>query len=91
LNVINGIRAVVEGKEPDAQFMVVITLILLVFNISESSLVRPGAWWVLVIVAAMSFAKIGKERRPVLERRYTRFQRHTPFGSPGTGRQTSTS
>src|SRR5207245_3205821 len=45
---INGIRAVVAGRHPDAQYVFVVTALILIHNLAESSLVRPGVNWVLL-------------------------------------------
>src|SRR5262249_50677462 len=49
LVVVNGIRAVVNGSNADAQYVLVTTFILLIYNITESNLVRPGIWWILQV------------------------------------------
>jgi hypothetical protein len=80
-----GIRAVVEGREPHAQYLIVTTFILLIYNISESNLVRPGIMWVLLVVAATALAKMAKEGRPASRWRYAGFQRHVPLSPSGAG------
>jgi len=85
LIVVNGIRAVVEGSEPDAQYVLVTTFILLVYNITESNLVRPGVWWILLVVAATALAKIGKRRAPLATRGFY-FRRRAPLNSMSPGR-----
>jgi O-antigen ligase len=86
LIVINGIRAVVEGREPDSQYLLMTTLIILVFNISESGLVAPGVMWVLLVIAVTALAKIAKQRQPAAKRRFYRVQPRTPIRSPSAGR-----
>jgi O-antigen ligase len=87
LVVVNGIRAVVDSSEVDPQYVLVTTFILLIYNITESNLVRPGVWWILLVVAVTALAKIAKERQPAVKRRwrYAGFQRHAPIGLPGAG------
>ena len=60
---INGIRAVVAGRHPDAQYVFVVTALILIHNLAESSLVRPGVNWVLLVVATTALAKIAWEQR----------------------------
>jgi exopolysaccharide production protein ExoQ len=74
LIVVNGIRAVVDGLGPGVQYIVMTTLIMLVFNISESSLVRPGLWWILIIIGATGLARITKEREPAAKRYARRYR-----------------
>ena len=85
LIVINGIRAVVEGREPDSQYLLMTTLIILVFNISESGLVAPGVMWVLLVIAVTALAKIAKQRQPAAKRRFVRVQPRRPIRSPSAG------
>jgi len=74
LVIVNGIRVIVEGREPDFQYLLVITLIIIVFNISESDLVRPGAMWLLLVIAVTALAKIAKQRQPAAKRRFVSIQ-----------------
>jgi O-antigen ligase len=83
LIIVNGIRAVVEGREPNSQYLVVIIFIMLVYNISESDLVRPGVIWVLLVIAVTALAKIGKQRQPATKRRFVHIQSRAPIGSTG--------
>ena len=85
LIVINGIRAVVEGREPDSQYLLMTTLIILVFNISESGLVAPGVMWVLLVIAVTALAKIAKQRQPAAKRRFVHIQQRRPIRSPSAG------
>jgi len=85
LIVVNGIRAVVDGTEPDSQYLLVITFILLFYNISESNLVRPGEIWALLVIAATALARIGKLRQPAARRRFG-FQQRAPAGPASVGR-----
>jgi exopolysaccharide production protein ExoQ len=84
LTVVNGVRAVVDGTEPNSQYVLVTTFILLAYNIAESNLVRPGVWWILLVIGATALAKIAKPRAPAT--RGFRFQRRAPLGSPYPGR-----
>jgi exopolysaccharide production protein ExoQ len=81
LIVVNAIRAIVEGHEPDSQYLLMATLIILVFNISESDLVRPGVMWILLVVAATALAKIGAQRQPA-KSPYFRYRYQDPLGTP---------
>ncbi len=85
LIVVNGIRAVVDGTEPDSQYLLVITFILLFYNISESNLVRPGEIWALLVIAATALARIAKLRQPAARRRFG-FQQRAPASSASVGR-----
>ena len=85
LIVASGIRAVVEGREPDIQYLLVTTLMIIVFNISESDLVRPGVMWVLLVIAVTALAKIAKQRQPVTKRRFVHIQPRAPIRSPSAG------
>ncbi len=85
LTVVNGVRAVVDGTEPDSQYVLVTTFILLIYNITESNLVRPGVWWILLVIGATALAKIAKPRAPAATRGF-RFQQRAPLGSPNPGR-----
>jgi exopolysaccharide production protein ExoQ len=64
---VNGVRAVVRGEEPNSQYIVVIMLVILVINLAESALVRPGAPWVLLVIGASGLAKIAMKHRAALE------------------------
>lgn len=79
--VTSGIRTIVSGQDPNAQYIVVITIVVLVYNISESSLVRPGIWWLLINVAAMATAKIATGRQPAPSRYAARYRR-PPTATP---------
>ena len=81
LIVTNGIRAVVEGREPDSQYLLATIFIILVYNISESELVRPGVMWVLVVIAVTALAKIAKQRQPAAKRRFVHTQPRAPIHS----------
>ena len=85
LIVVRGIRAVVDGREPHAQYLIVTTFILLIYNISESNLVRPGIMWVLLVVAATALAKMAREGRRAPKWRYAGFQRPAPMSPSGAG------
>ena len=52
------------------QIVGVTTFILLVYNITESNLVRPGVWWILLVVAATALANRARGRRMVTSARY---------------------
>jgi exopolysaccharide production protein ExoQ len=69
---VNGIRAVIEGHEPHAQYILVMVFLILVYNLSESNLLRPGALWVLLVVAATALSRIAQQRtgttKPVILR-----------------------
>lgn len=38
-------RAVVEGRAPDSQYLIVMNFMLLSYNVSESNPARPGIMW----------------------------------------------
>jgi O-antigen ligase len=79
----NGIRAVVDGQEPGAQYLVATVFALLIHNLTESSLVRPGLSWCFLVVATAGLAKIARERQATRQPRFaTRFQRREPAASP---------
>jgi exopolysaccharide production protein ExoQ len=64
LVIINGIRAVVDGREPDAQFALLMVSVLLIVNMTESTLVRPAnVIWITLVMSVVALAKIGKQRR----------------------------
>ena len=81
-----GVRAVVEGSEPDAQYVLVMTFVVLTLNLAETSLVRPGAAWGLLGIAATALSKIAKRRQtdtgPGFARR---FQRRSPLAPSRLG------
>jgi exopolysaccharide production protein ExoQ len=82
----NGIRAVVEGSEPDAQYVLVMTFVVLTHNLAESSLVRPGASWVLLGIAATALSKIAKRRQRETRPRFARrSQRRAPLAPSRLG------
>jgi exopolysaccharide production protein ExoQ len=85
LIVVNGIRAVVEGSDLHSQYLLVTTFVLLIYNISESNLVRPGVMWALLVIASTALARIARQRQPKV-RRGLRFQPRGPLGSPSLGR-----
>ncbi len=86
LLVAKSVRAVIEGREADAQYVLLATFVILSHNLTESSLLRPGLCWVLLVVAATALAKIAKERQgaavPLFARRFPRREplAPRPFG-----------
>jgi exopolysaccharide production protein ExoQ len=64
---VNGVRAVVRGEQPDSQYILVITFVILIINLAESALVRPGAPWVLLVIGAAGLAKMEMKHRAVVE------------------------
>jgi exopolysaccharide production protein ExoQ len=70
LVLVNGIRTVIDGREPDASFLVMAAFILLLENMSESELIRPGISWVLLVVSVVVLGRVSMARR--LERRQLR-------------------
>jgi hypothetical protein len=63
----------------------VATFFILVYNISESDLVRPGVMWVLLVIAVTALAKIAKQRQPAAKRRFVHIQPRAPIRSTGAG------
>jgi exopolysaccharide production protein ExoQ len=62
LVLVKTIRAVIAGHEPDAQFLMLMTVGLLINNLAESSLVRPGQNWVTLVMSVVFLARIAAER-----------------------------
>ena len=59
---------------------------LLIHNLTESSFVRPGVSWGLLVVATAALAKIAMERQTTRQTRFaSRFQRREPAASPRVG------
>jgi exopolysaccharide production protein ExoQ len=86
LILVNGIRAVVEGSEPDAQYVLVTTFVVLTLNLAESALVRPGATWILLGIAATALSKIAKRRQTETRPRFARrSQRRSPLAPSRLG------
>jgi exopolysaccharide production protein ExoQ len=85
LIIVSGIRAVVEGREPDAQYVLLTTFLTLVYNLAESSLVRPEVIWVLLVIASGSIAKIAKQRRNSRASQFPRRFHRAPLTSPPGG------
>ena len=76
----------VKAQLPALQLLIFISFfafILLIYNISESNLVRPGIMWVLLIIASTALAKLATQRKPVVAKRwrYGGFQRPSPGGA----------
>jgi len=87
LILVNGIRAVVEGSEADAQYVLVTTFVVLTLNFAESALVRPSATWVLLAIAATALSKIAKRRQTDMGPGFARrFQRRSPLAPSRLGR-----
>jgi len=79
----NGIRAVIDGQEPGAQYLLATVFAILIHNLTESGLVRPGLSWCLLVVATAALAKIARERQTTRQPRFAvRFQRREPTASP---------
>jgi exopolysaccharide production protein ExoQ len=57
-----GVRAVVEGHEPHAPYLLLMTFVLMIYNLAESNLVRPSVMWMLLVVAAAALTRISRER-----------------------------
>ena len=86
LILVNGMRAVVEGREADAQYLVLMAFVALTYNLAESSLIRPEVIWVMLVIASASLAKLAKQRQGARVPRYPgRFQRRDPLTSPPIG------
>jgi exopolysaccharide production protein ExoQ len=86
LILVNGVRAVIEGREPDTQYVLLITFLTLVYNVAESNLVRPDILWVMLVIGATTLAKVGKQRRVAAAARFPRhFERREPLASPPFG------
>jgi exopolysaccharide production protein ExoQ len=82
----NGIRAVIDGQEPGAQYLLATIFALLIHNLTESDLVRPGASWDLLVIATVALAKIARQRQTTSQTRFAgRFQRREPTASPRGG------
>ena len=82
----NGIRAVIDGQEPGAQYLLATVFAILIHNLAESGLVRPSISWCLLVVATAALAKIARERQATRQPRFaTRFQRREPAASPRVG------
>jgi exopolysaccharide production protein ExoQ len=80
LIIFNGIRVVVQGREPEVQYLLVTTFATLMINLAESNLVRPGVSWVLLVIAATALAKIARQRQADPAPRFVRRgQRPAPF------------
>ena len=56
----NGVRAVIDGQEPGAQYLLATVFALLIHNLTESGLVRPGVSWCLLVIATAALAKIAR-------------------------------
>ena len=54
----NGIRAIIDGKEPGLQFLLAAIFVILIHNLTESSLVRPGLSWGLLVIFTAALAKV---------------------------------
>jgi O-antigen ligase len=70
LILVNGMRAVVEGREADAQYLVLMAFVALTYNLAESSLIRPEVIWVMLVIASASLAKLAKQRQGARVPRY---------------------
>jgi exopolysaccharide production protein ExoQ len=82
----NGIRAVIDGQEPGAQYLLATVFALLIHNLTESGLVRPGVSWCLFFIATAALTKIARERQTTRQPRFaSRFQRREPAASPRVG------
>ncbi len=80
LILMGGIGAIVNGREQHAQFVVLTTFLVLIYNIAESNLARPGVMWVFVVIAATVLAKVAKQRpRALAEPRQGNPPNHRPF------------
>ena len=80
---VNGIRAVVDGREPHIRYFIVTTLLILFYNLAESNLVRPDVMWILLVSSAAALAKIAKQREAVEEPRTSmRYRRGRPYAPP---------
>ena len=82
----NSIRAVIDGHEPGAQYLLATVFAILIHNLAESGLVRPSISWCLLVVATAGLAKIARERQTTRQARFaSRFQRREPAASPREG------
>jgi O-antigen ligase len=80
---VNGIRAVVDGREPHIRYFIVTTLLILFYNLAESNLVRPDLMWILLVTSAAALAKIARQREAVEEPRASmRYRRGRPYAPP---------
>jgi exopolysaccharide production protein ExoQ len=80
LIIFGGIRVVVQGRDPDAQYLLVTTFATLMINLTESNLVRPGVNWVLLVIAATALAKIARQRQADTAAQFARpGRRPAPF------------
>jgi exopolysaccharide production protein ExoQ len=70
LILVKGVRAVIDGREPHMQFILLLGFILLINNFAESELIRPGVGWVSLVISAVAIGRISAARR--LERRQLR-------------------
>jgi exopolysaccharide production protein ExoQ len=63
LILVNGVRAVTDGRDPHIQFILLLGFILLINNFAESELVRPGIGWVSLVLSAVALGRISATRR----------------------------
>jgi len=66
------IAAVVTGRDPEAQYLVVMSFMLLTNNVTESNLMRPGFFWTFLVMASVALARIARERRVERDQRLRR-------------------
>ena len=58
----SGIRAVINGQEPGAQYLLATVFALMLHNLAESGFVRPSICWGLLVIATVGLAKLAKAR-----------------------------
>jgi exopolysaccharide production protein ExoQ len=82
----NGVRAVIDGREIGAQYLLATIFALLIHNLAESTFVRPGLSWDLLVIATAALAKIARQRQTARQTRFAgRFQRREAAASPHGG------
>jgi O-antigen ligase len=77
-------RAVIKNADPDAPYLLLMLLIVLLHNLSESELLRPQSiMWILIVISATALAKIS--RRPLIAASATELRTVRP--SPTAARE----
>lgn len=55
-------RAVIKNADPDAPYLLLMLLVILLHNLSESELLRPQSiMWILIVISATALAKISRQ------------------------------
>lgn len=60
---VRGTRAIVNNGDPDASYFLLMPLVILIHNLTESALFREGVMWVLIVVSTVALAKISETWR----------------------------